>query len=148
MKKIICRGESNGYSMRPIINQGDTLYVAKINKNDLSQGDIIVFYQGKKLVGHRLIWIIKDKYVTKGDNNIFFDKPLDYGQILGRVNKIEGKCGRLNLESTRAKIIQKYFVFFTLVTYYPPRLLGKILSFIFKERGFLIKLLKEKHLTK
>ncbi len=64
-------------SMSPYINYGDAIVFKHLNKEEeietLKKGDILVFYQDKKYITHRIVKIYKEEnnisFKTKGDNN-------------------------------------------------------------------------------
>lgn len=69
-------------SMTPNINRGDVVIVKKLNdkeKEELNEGDILVFKRETKIVVHRIFKKVKSGsevfYETKGDNN---EKPDGY----------------------------------------------------------------------
>lgn len=133
-------GKGKGFSMTPVINPGDKLFINK-NNNTIKVGDIIVFYQNKSFVGHRVIKKGGGIIIAKGDNCFFCDKPLKYNQVLGKVVKIEGVYGKIDLTSHLAGIMNMYFMFYSLATYYFPLFLQKGLTKIIKGRKILIKLI-------
>ncbi|MDK6028417.1 signal peptidase I [Ignisphaera sp. 4213-co] len=66
-----------GYSMNPLLHDGDIVLILPANKINL--GDIIVFKNDyNEYVIHRVVGIIncsgKNLYITKGDNNQFIDQ--------------------------------------------------------------------------
>ncbi len=90
-----------GYSMFPLLREGDIVFAYKPDPSDLHVGDIVI-YRGvnSELVIHRIV-DIRDVngikyYVTKGDNN---NAP-DYFQFEGKpgitYNRIEGKVLEIN----------------------------------------------------
>ena len=73
-------------SMEPEIYPGDVAVMQKVDKEDIEIGDIIQFWAEDYFIIHRVVAIENDKYITKGDNNNTQDsKPVDYGQIKGRL---------------------------------------------------------------
>ncbi len=90
-----------GYSMFPLLREGDLVFAYKPDPNDLHVGDIVI-YRGVdgRLVIHRIVKIVRmdDRtyYVTRGDNN---NAP-DYFQFGGKpgipYSRIEGKVVEVN----------------------------------------------------
>ncbi len=70
--------------MYPNLKNGDFLVV---NQNaDYQINDIICFYnEENKRVVHRIVDINDNVYITKGDFNKDYDKPLNANQIIGKV---------------------------------------------------------------
>lgn len=140
MKKLYLVGEGEGQSMVPLINKDDKLQMIKIDIKNLQIGDIIVYYNNKNFIGHRIVKIKRNQIITKGDNNPFLDKPLNLNQILGKVTAIEGTYGILDLSTFYMKFITYYFLFYSLTTYYLPVLLRILLAKILRGRKILIVL--------
>lgn len=63
--------ETVGFSMYPQVYTGDMFIVQTVEHPDfeVNTGDIIVFDSGDNIVGHRVLEIHQEYYVTKGDNN-------------------------------------------------------------------------------
>ena len=53
--------------MDPTLHVGDMIVV--VGDNTYRKGDIIVFERGSNLIVHRLVRIVGNKYITKGDAN-------------------------------------------------------------------------------
>lgn len=93
-----------GKSMRPLIQPGNQVLI-KHGFANVRRGDVIVFLLQERMVAHRLLSIYRDgsktMFVTKGDNNSYFDPPLDADQVVGRVLRIK-RGGRWVSIDTRA----------------------------------------------
>jgi len=86
-----------GYSMYPILREGDVVFSYKPKPEDIRVGDIIIYRStttdprgGEKLIIHRVVNIKtiggRYYYVTKGDNNPEPDGPgIPYDRVLGVV---------------------------------------------------------------
>ena len=127
--------------MSPLINKGDKLYIERVKMERLKRGDIVVYLSNKKLISHRVIKITENKVICKGDNVPFYDQPVKAELIIGRVRKISGKYGELNLMSRYVRVLSCYFLFFSLISYYLPLILRKILIKLFCGRRMLTRLL-------
>jgi len=85
--------EVYGYSMYPTISNGD--YVVIVDNDhpnfNIKNGDIVVYYnQDLDLyIAHRIVYSYTangmEYFVTKGDNNNYYDDPITYNQIEGKV---------------------------------------------------------------
>lgn len=72
-------------SMEPTINIGDLVIINK-NYDELKENDIITFYDDNgSFVTHRIVEIIDDEFITKGD----FNNSIDQGSI--RKKEVVGK---------------------------------------------------------
>jgi len=81
--------ELRGKSMEPFLHDGDIgLVIIKDSPNyDLRIGDIAVFYYESEevAVGHRVVAITDEYIITKGDNNIYLDSPIELEYIIGEL---------------------------------------------------------------
>lgn len=91
----IIMAKTAGFSMWPFLKAEDILIIKKVQADNLKIGDLIVFNNiSKSQVVHRLVRKIKTEnntllYLTKGDANVFFDHPIDYVDIVGKVFFVE-----------------------------------------------------------
>lgn len=92
----------SGKSMRPLIEQGDTIHVEKFDPRALSAGDIITFKKNEVYLTHRVLWVRKKGngiiVITKGDNEINPDPPVSPNEIVGKVVNIRTTNGTLRLQ--------------------------------------------------
>lgn len=142
MKRIFYVGKASGISMMPLIVAGDKLFVEKVNFQDVHIGDILVFNKNSKFIGHRVAFKIGQKIITKGDNVYWTDGTVRPKDVLGRLAVVKHKDGKtIRFDTFKARIISFYFLFYSLITVYPPRILYKILRTVFRGRRFLTKFL-------
>jgi len=81
-------GKGKGMSMYPLIVHGDYLIV-DTTPELIEVGDIIVFVYNDEFVGHRIIKIVEEGYITKGDNNPAPDLLVVYpSKVIGEVDHI------------------------------------------------------------
>lgn len=78
-------------SMSPTINVDDMI-VVKLGK-DIKKGNIITYMQDDDFITHRVIEVLDDRLVTKGDYNNSEDKIIDKDVVLGKVVKVIPKFG-------------------------------------------------------
>ncbi len=134
-------GEAFGLSMFPLIKSKDRLYVEKPKFNKIHIGDIIVYYNHRKLISHRVIWKNSQHYIVKGDNNYFIDPPVTHSQILGKLNYIENRQYHIRLNSYKASVIKYCFLLYSLI----PYVSFKIIIKIFRGRKFIVKLISKQN---
>lgn len=89
-----------GYSMFPVLREGDLVFAYRPPPNDIHVGDIIIYRSlSGRLIIHRVIKVIvysgEYYYVTKGDNNIAPDLSQFRGPGVS-YDRIEGKIVALN----------------------------------------------------
>ena len=72
-------------SMEPTLKVGGVLYYEKINIDELDEGDILVYQANDHIISHRIVDIIEDDFITKGDKNNSVDNYLvSSNQVLGK----------------------------------------------------------------
>ena len=96
--------EISSGSMEPVLKKGDWIII-KLS-SDVKAGDIIT-YEDKKgaFVTHRIMEVYKGTYVTKGDNNIPKDDPIDESQVIGKLSRILGNFGILRKTILNAPVL-------------------------------------------
>ena len=85
------RFEATGGSMFPLIRDRDVVTIAPLTGNPPRLGDIVAFVtsRSQKLMVHRVIRIVDDSFLIKGDNRDSADGLIPMANILGRVIKVE-----------------------------------------------------------
>lgn len=66
-------------SMEPILKVGGILYYKEENINDFKEGDVLVYQLNDHIISHRIVKVLDDSFITKGDNN----KSIDTYEVLG-----------------------------------------------------------------
>lgn len=74
-----------GCSMWPTIKPGDLVIAVKTGPGGFHPGDIVIYRRGDVFVSHRVIRIIGDVVITKGDNNPVADDPVPVESVRYRV---------------------------------------------------------------
>lgn len=100
-------------SMAPSIKQNDIIIVKKSNKYE--KGDIITFEKDGDYITHRIINIIADSIVTKGDANNEKDVAIKEDVIVGKVIHVYSNLGIWQKVFTTPKII--IMIFITLIMF-------------------------------
>jgi signal peptidase I len=82
---------ARGFSMHPLIRDGDVITVSPLGEDSPGLGDVVAFVRGeiKKLVVHRVIRIKDNSYFIKGDGTAGVDSPVPKANILGLVTRVE-----------------------------------------------------------
>lgn len=88
----------NGTSMSPFLRLGDDIFVKHIEPSLLSIGDVLVIVRENDIVTHRLIRILPDGYVCKGDNTHVPDPVVKAEQIFGKVVAINRAGERISMD--------------------------------------------------
>lgn len=74
-----------GDSMLPLLQSGDELSVEVAQNIPLRLGDLVLIYRQDHLVTHRLVGRSTQRWITKGDNRLEADQPIDEWAVLGKV---------------------------------------------------------------
>ena len=87
-KKGVKKKELNiysfGLSMAPLFRSNNTLILKPAT--NIRLGDIVCYFIENVIVFHRVVQVKNTVIVTKGDNNLNFDKPVLKSQIIGKVS--------------------------------------------------------------
>lgn len=75
-----------GDSMHPTIRWGDQVQV--IEADDLHVGDVVLVRAARGLTAHRVVSISRSRVVTRGDNALVNDEPVDAADVLGRISSL------------------------------------------------------------
>lgn len=79
----------NGDSMLPYLESGRSV---QVEQSDLRFGDIaVVINDAGGIVVHRHVITIGRRSLLLGDNNPWFDSPVDAEHVLGRVTAVDGE---------------------------------------------------------
>jgi len=95
------RMKVRGHSMYPLLRDGDTLVVR--HGREITRGDVVVCLRADETVVHRVIRIARNRVLTKGDNVLGFDPPVEVSQVVGRAIRVEGSR-ELALGSSRCRM--------------------------------------------
>lgn len=87
-------------SMAPFLRSGDYVLLRPAPFNTLHPGDVIVTRQEGVYRTHRLVTIIEQSVLTKGDRNHLADAQTDKENIVGLVEAVERR-GRIVRVDTR-----------------------------------------------
>ena len=104
------RFQAKGWSMRPLIRDGDLIVVNPIENSSIKTGDV-VFYSttGNKVIVHRLIRKYKQKgritAFIKGDASFSSPEKIDIQNVLGKVIAIERNGRKKRLDTKLHQII-------------------------------------------
>jgi signal peptidase len=95
-------------SMWPTLKKGDMVLIKGINgKEEVKEGDIIVYRNPKGFTIHRVIKINENTIVTKGDANNVSDFPIKYEEIIGKTLILNQKPVRIPLLGNVSILINK-----------------------------------------
>ncbi len=101
--------EVRGQSMRFLIADGEMVIVQRIKPQQLTVGDILLFYQDNQFFVHRIVYKRQNNgqyiFITKGDMHLGFDPPVGEEQILGKVITIKKRPGSIGLAAPAGKIL-------------------------------------------
>lgn len=91
------RFKANGFSMTPLIKDGDNLTLSHAEANLIHIGDVVAFINppDNQLIVHRVVARKKKDFLLKSDNGKSPDGWISAKRIIGRVNKIERENGQV-----------------------------------------------------
>lgn len=97
MSAVLAKGrafrfQARGWSMNPFIHDGDVIYVSPFQKKMPSVGEVVAYSQptSEKLVVHRLVRRLGDKWLILGDNSVdAIGEQVPDSNLIGRVTRIE-----------------------------------------------------------
>jgi len=82
-----------GASMLPAIWPGDVVTIRSVWLSDVSRGDLVLFFRGRRFLVHRVWDVLEDSLLTRGDSVLGPDLPVSSKELLGRVVSITGTGG-------------------------------------------------------
>lgn len=95
-------------SMWPALKKGDLILIKGVeNKEEIKEGDIIVYQNPEGFTIHRIIEINEDTVITKGDANNVSDSPVKYDEIIGKAVTIKEKPFRIPFLGNIGMLINK-----------------------------------------
>jgi len=92
------RLQVTGWSMLPAVFPGDTLVIEPTNTEDMVEGDVVMFSNGRRFVAHRIVARShspgRSRVHTQGDAVPRPDSPLAESDLLGKVSFVlrKGRC--------------------------------------------------------
>jgi len=83
------RFRAEGDSMYPAIRGGDFVQVVPCSVTELRRGQVILARTARGLTAHRIVRITKAGIITRGDNCLRSDPPVDGESVIGKVVEVE-----------------------------------------------------------
>lgn len=103
-------------SMRPLIREGDQLYI-ELQPKIIQLGDILIYRHRGQFIAHRLVDIRQsregEQFILKGDATPRFDAPLPRERIIGRVAYVEGVLGCTDYNTKRWQRFNRWIAYFS-----------------------------------
>ena len=82
---------AEGNSMSPLLHSGDRVEYIQVPFSSLQLNDIILIYENKTLVTHRIIYKTNKTCITRGDNNSAADKTIQKDRVLAKAIRFQRK---------------------------------------------------------
>lgn len=90
-KKNIFRIRSEGMSMFPLLQPGDSIEFQRISPKQVKINDIVLLYCNETFITHRVVYRSGDGIVTRGDNNPKEDEGVSLEHIIARATRFKRK---------------------------------------------------------
>ncbi len=93
--------------MRPFIKDGDMLSIKPLKATEVQIGDVILFWQGGRILVHRVVKRHIENgvmLIAKGDSHLRPDGPVHPDQLLGKVTSVEREGKRISLDKGVPKL--------------------------------------------
>ncbi len=114
-----------GWSMFPVLMNGDMIKVIKVESKRLIPGDIVVF-DAKSFVAHRLLLVRRkgtDRFfITKGDSLPYCDGSVSEKAMVGRVVSVRKPWFCLSLDGGAGRALNLICLFLSVVRFWTPGL--------------------------
>ena len=109
---------NKGVSMMPLLRQERDLFVIERNSQRLRRFDVALFRRGKQYVLHRVVKVLPEGYIIRGDNCIE-NEPVCEEQVLGVMTSFvrDGKETAVTVPAYRVYVVIIYAL-------YPPRVVA------------------------
>ncbi len=106
------RFRPQGYSMYPMIRDGDIIEVAPIQATSVKTGEVILYAVGSRVLAHRVLAIKGSEaeetiFRLQGDAHHVGDETVRADQILGHVVAVERGGRRISLIGRRPGVIER-----------------------------------------
>ena len=82
------RLQVTGASMLPSVWPGDVLTIRSARLPEISRGDLVLFFRGRRFFVHRVLKVSADRLLTRGDSVVSPDPLVSSDELLGRVVSI------------------------------------------------------------
>ena len=86
------RFTARGWSMYPLVREGDVLQVVPVSFSELGIGDVVFYRSGDRLLAHRVIGFVFEadqvRIRARGDGFLQEDPPVSEPDVVGRVEAI------------------------------------------------------------
>ena len=103
-------------SMEDTINIDDMVIVKITNK--ISENDIVSYKSENSIITHRVIEVLDDGYITKGDNNNTDDGMIEKDKIIGKVVYTGKKWGKIKKFILEPVVIIPFIAMIILFSWY------------------------------
>lgn len=124
----------NGNSMYPFLKDNDIVRLIAAKIKDIAIGDIVLTYNGTRMLCHRVFKINKLSFQTKADALIWADSPVGEQDLIGKIveKKIDKKIKRFDTNSARhfGFLVSRFMVIGAFL-YIPIRQLNKTIKGLF-----------------
>ncbi|MBQ4030895.1 MAG: signal peptidase I [Bacilli bacterium] len=103
-------------SMEDTINIDDMVIVKITDK--IEKDDIVSYKSNNSVITHRVIEVLDDGYITKGDNNNADDGTIEKDKVIGKVVHIGKKWGKVKKFIMEPVVIIPFIAMIVLFSWY------------------------------
>ena len=93
-------GPTKGVSMLPMLKAGRDTVVIYPKRERLKRYDVALYFSGEKLVLHRVIEVLNDGYLIRGDN-CYSDEYVKESRVIGVLTEYFRKNERIKVDDAK-----------------------------------------------
>ena len=95
----------------------DDMVIVKIT-DKIEKDDIVSYKDGNSIITHRVIEVLDDSYITKGDNNNVDDGMIEKDKVIGKVVYTGKKWGKIKKFILEPFVIIPFIAMIVLFSWY------------------------------
>ncbi len=101
---------TSGVSMYPMLrDRRDTIIVTRL-EGRLKKYDVALYKRGESYVLHRVIKVLPDSYIIRGDNCLAKEYGITDDDVIGKLNSFYRKEKEINMMSIKYKLYSRLIV--------------------------------------
>ena len=117
---------TSGVSMYPMLRDRRDTIVVTTTKERLKKYDVALYKRGDSYVLHRVIKVLPDSYVIRGDNCLSKEYGITDADVLGKLNSFYRKEKEINMNGAAYKLYSRLTVAFHPLVSFKLKLTARI----------------------